>query len=243
MKNILLRHIDGDLANISTRGENEGRFFNGYASVVNHRSTNKIYENGKDFYEIIHPRAFDEVLTTNPDVRLTYNHDIMHLLARTRSKTMTLSVDEYGLRFLASVPNTTDGNDVYEMVQRGDIFECSFAFWVKPEDEVWSVDEEGNNIKTIMKISRLYDCSLVCDGAYSGTIISARSDEQNKTITITISEDEDDNSERTDVETEPKNEGTDSTPTGEDVEVEDKSAETISRLELLTQTLKLKYKN
>ena len=49
-------------------------------------------------------------------------------------------------------------------MDRGDITQSSFAFTVKEDD--WSTDENGNNIRTIKKIDRLYDVSPVTYPAY-----------------------------------------------------------------------------
>ena len=219
MKNINYRILDSEFVNFRAVKTESGRFLEGYASVFNQRSK-PILENGKVFYEIIAPGAFDEVLATKPDVKLNYNHSRDGILARTKSGTLELSVDDYGLKFRASVPNTTLGNDVYEMVSRMDLFENSFAFFVRKGDDVWTVDEQGNNIRTILRISRLIDVSVVTDGAYANTLIEARDNENRKTITITICDDEEDPEEvlpEPEIESIVESISTDSS-TGEDVE-------------------------
>ena len=50
-------------------------------------------------------------------------------------------------------------------MKRGDINSSSFAFTVKRD--TWSNDEEGNNIRTINEIERLYDVSPVTYPAYT----------------------------------------------------------------------------
>lgn len=191
MKNISIRQLEGDLASFRALEEDKGRFIEGYASVFNHRSK-PIFENGKLFYEVIARNAFDEALAAKQDVKFRFNHLRDSILARTRSKTLELSTDDNGLKYRASVPNTTLGNDVYEQIQRGDIFENSFAFIVRKGDDVWSIDNEGNNIRTVNKVSALIDVSLVIDGAYSETTVSARNDERKTTVTITFEDDETD---------------------------------------------------
>ena len=47
----------------------------------------------------------------------------------------------------------------------GNLNQSSFAFTVADDD--WSNDDEGNNIRTINKIDRLYDISVVTYPAYS----------------------------------------------------------------------------
>ena len=97
------------------------------------------------------------------------------LLARFSSGTLKLEVDEVGLRFEFAVPNTTLGNDVYELVKRGDVSQCSFEF--KVESEAWKYAESGDELdeRTITAISELWDVSLVTYPAYEGTSVDARS--------------------------------------------------------------------
>ena len=176
--------------------ENGKKYLVGYASVFNVRSK-LLFENNRMFYEIIDPKAFDEVLKDpKNDTILTFNHQRDKVIARTVSGTLQLSTDERGLLFRAELPEVSYANDVYNLVSRGDLFENSFAFFVKNENVVWSKDEEGNNIKLIKKISRLLDVSVVTEGAYATTDVFARDNEVkvdrgNKTITITITESED----------------------------------------------------
>lgn len=173
-KNIIQRQIETEGVSIRAYQNNDKRYFEGYASIFTSRSK-PIYENGKLFYEVIDPNAFNEVLNDPKlDVYLTFNHDRGRVMARTISGTLKLSVDQRGLKFIAEVPNVTYANDVYELVKRNDIFECSFAFYVKRGDDSWSVDEEGNNVRHVHKISRLIDVSLVTAGAYATTDVVAR---------------------------------------------------------------------
>lgn len=200
-KEISYRQLGSEPANFRALTEGEGRNFVGYAALFNVRSK-LISENGKNFYEYIAPGAFDEVLATNPDVRLNYNHQRTALLARTSSQTLALSTDAKGLLINASIPNTTLGNDTYEMVTRGDLYEMSFAFGVKKGDDTWTKDENGVDVRTINKISTLYDVSIVVDGAYANTTISTREEktERGTCITIEIEIDGEEESEEPELE-------------------------------------------
>ena len=80
------------------------------------------------FRETISNRAFDGRLEDN--VILTFNHDPNLILDRNIGGTLQLSVDERGLRYDATLPNTTTGNDVAELMKRGLLYESSFAFTV-----------------------------------------------------------------------------------------------------------------
>ena len=153
--------------------EDSPRIISGYAAVFN-----QVAQIGRwyRYKEQIASGAFDGC---NYDKCVAcFNHDTDHLLARFSSGTLKLSVDEVGLRFEFEVPNTTVGNDMYELVKRGDISQCSFAFVVA--EESWKYDEQNdeNDLRTIEKIAELWDVSLVTYPAYEGTSVDARSAEE-----------------------------------------------------------------
>jgi uncharacterized protein len=141
------------------------------------------------FRERIAPGAFRRILSTNPDVVMTFNHDVNSVLGRTTAGTLRLSEDRNGLAFECDLPNTAAGRDVWESVQRGDINGCSFAFKLASGmDELSeeSVESDGGIrgavkrtvkmiVRTIKDFANLFDCSVVTDPAYSGTSVSPRS--------------------------------------------------------------------
>ena len=144
-------------------------YIEGYAAVFNQRSK-LIFEDGKLFYEIIKPNAFDEVLKSdNLNVKAVVDHDKSKLLARTKSGTLTLSVDEYGLKYNILLPNTNLGEDIAKMVERGDIYESSFKYSTVKGDDRFERDENGDLIHIVERVSGLYDVSLVVDGAFANT--------------------------------------------------------------------------
>ncbi len=139
---------------------NEKKTITGYAAVFNQLSRTIGW-----FKERIDPAAFEGRL--EDDVVALYNHDFNMVLARTISETLKLEVDNTGLRYEFEAPNTTVGNDLVEMVRRKDIQHSSFSFSVL--DEKWEEDEEGTEIRTILKVKRLYDVSPVTFPAYLQT--------------------------------------------------------------------------
>ena len=110
------------------RAAKEGRTITGYAAKFNKWSEPIMGW----FKEKIDNRAFEG--TDMSDVVMCFNHSIDNILARSSSGTLKLSIDEVGLRFEFEVPNTTAGNDMLELVRRGDISQCSFKFRVDPEE-------------------------------------------------------------------------------------------------------------
>ena len=97
-------------------------------------------------------------------MRALINHDQNLILARTTSGTLRLNADAKGLRYEFDVPQTSYGKDLLVSMERGDINQSSFAFTV--QDDEWATDDDGNNIRTIKKIDRLYDVSPVTYPAY-----------------------------------------------------------------------------
>jgi len=150
-----------NVQDLELRQEGEDNVVVGYGSVFNTLSN----ELG-GFREIIAEGAFDGRL--NDDVRFLINHDGLPL-ARTTNGTLRLSTDERGLKYEAKVANTSIGRDLVELMKNGTINQSSFAFVV--EDDSWEV-RDGMNIRTINKVSRLYDVSAVTYPAYESASAS-----------------------------------------------------------------------
>lgn len=148
---------------VEERDGKQIRKVSGYAAVFNQLSRNLGW-----FREKIEPGAFDNVLDN--DVVALFNHDPNFVLARTISKTLTLSVDERGLKYEFQAPDTTAGNDLVELLRRGDVQHSSFAFTI--EDEKWEDDDEQGEIRTVLKVKRLYDVSPVVYPAYTQTDVA-----------------------------------------------------------------------
>jgi HK97 family phage prohead protease len=72
----------------------------------------------------------------------------------------------------ASLADTESAKEVYEAIKRGDLNGMSFAFKVNPGDDSYDV---RTNTRTIKKISKLMEVSVVPFPAYSQTSVEARS--------------------------------------------------------------------
>ncbi|RJT26912.1 HK97 family phage prohead protease [Buttiauxella izardii] len=150
------------------QGEQPTRII-GYGSVFNSRS-----EPLWGFREIIKPGAFDDVL--GDDVRGLFNHDPNFILGRSSSGTLTVGVDDKGLRYDINAPDTQTIRDlVLAPMLRGDINQSSFAFRVARDGEHWFEDEEGIVIREISRFSRLFDVSPVTYPAYQEADSGVRS--------------------------------------------------------------------
>lgn len=164
-KNIEVRSF-----NIEFRNDPENRHIEGYGSVFNKRSLDL-----GGFTEIIAPGAFDGVIEES-DVKCYLDHNPDRgILARSRNGegSLTLSVDDEGLKYSFDAPHTALGDEVIEGLVRGDYSQSSFAFTV--QDESWTKEEDGRYLRTITKVNRLYDVSIVADPAYPDTSVAMRS--------------------------------------------------------------------
>lgn len=147
--------------------ESGAKVIEGYGAVFNQRSR-LIYEQNKLFYEVIREGAFDEVMAGDLNVIANFQHEDEKMLARTKSGTLSLEVDERGLKYIFEVPDTNLGRDIAVQVERGDIFESSFRFAVRPKDVEWK--REGEDlVRYVNKITVLNDVALVTNGAYANT--------------------------------------------------------------------------
>jgi HK97 family phage prohead protease len=126
------------------------------------------------FVERIDRQAFADADIS--DVRALFNHDPNFVLGRTTNNTLQLEIDERGLRYTITPPDTQLVRDlVIEPMKRGDVTQSSFGFTLM-EDE-W--DESGDYpVRTLKRIGEVFDISPVTFPAYTQTEASARSIEK-----------------------------------------------------------------
>lgn len=128
-----------------------------------------IKESFGEYTEVIRAGALDGADLS--DSRLLYNHDLGRVpLART-PRTMQLEVGPAGLRMRAQLPDTEEGRSVHTAVKRGDLSGMSFAFKVPPGGD--SFDPKGNT-RSITRIEKIYEVSVVPFPAYAQTSVEAR---------------------------------------------------------------------
>ena len=144
----------------------------GYAAVFNQEA-----DIGGYFREVFRPGAFAEAIGRD-DVVFLVNHDGLPL-ARTRSKTLTLSEDDHGLKMATTLdPDDPDVKAIAGKMRRGDLDKMSIAFLPEPGFEGW--DETGKTPLRIIERANLYDISVVTTPAYDGTKIALRSLEKHR---------------------------------------------------------------
>lgn len=150
----------------------DSRTVEGYAVVFNSQSEDL------GFYETINPAAITEDVLMRSDVFCLFNHDQDKVLARSKYGTgsLQLQLDEQGLKYTFTAPNTDLGDELLEYLRRGDIDSSSFAFTVSTDEgsEVWTTGTDGRQYREILKIDELHDVSPVWNPAYSSTSVSQR---------------------------------------------------------------------
>jgi hypothetical protein len=93
--------------------------------------------------------------------------------------TLQVSEDHSGLFFRCDLsPKVSWHNDVRELIKRGDVNGCSFAFTIPEGGQAWSQQRGADGIYFVQREisdANLLDVSPVTQPAYSGTSVDARS--------------------------------------------------------------------
>ena len=148
-----------------TRDENNEPIIEGYFAVFN--SNYQLWEGAS---ESIAPGAFDN--TISGDIRALINHDSTLVLGRTTAGTLELKVDSRGLWGRIKInPNDQDAMNLHARVERGDVSQCSFGFFIVSEETDFR--EDGSVHWTLTEVE-LFEVSCCTFPAYEETSISAR---------------------------------------------------------------------
>lgn len=120
---------------------------------------------GAEYKEVICKGALDG--SDLSDVVMRYNHnDDCQILARVSNNTLSCAVDNKGLKIMANIADTTQGKDVYKLIQRKDVNKMSTAFIVDKQ-----YFDAQTRTRYIQHIRKLYDVSAVDQPAYNDTSI------------------------------------------------------------------------
>lgn len=122
------------------------------------------------YTEVIKRNALDGVDLN--DTRLLINHEYKSIPLAKTPKTMELWTDEKGLQMRAVLPDTEEGRSVYTAVKRGDMTGMSFSFTTNSDGSHYDVEKRT---RTISRINKLYECSIVNFPAYQTASVEARS--------------------------------------------------------------------
>lgn len=166
----------------AAEGEAPSRAITGYAILFGVPSAPLWSDEDSEAREVIAAEAVTKELLDGCDIKFTMFHDRQLILARSKSGNGTLSytVDGKGVKFEFDAPNTADGDKALELVRRGDISGCSFAFTTR----YWDSDFVERTTKvvngatlityTVKAVTGVYDFTLAADPAYPDTSVEAR---------------------------------------------------------------------
>jgi HK97 family phage prohead protease len=148
----------------STEDGSEREYIVGYAAKFGVNSLDL-----GDFIERIDPRAFGIVSERRGrkkslETRALWNHDANYPLARYPG-TLSMTVDEVGLRYEFPVPDTTYGRDIASNIRAQIVKGSSFSFTVPSGGDTWAI-EDGRSVRTITRIDSLLDVGPVTFPAY-----------------------------------------------------------------------------
>lgn len=146
--------------------ETEKMVIGGYALKFNTWS-----EDLGGFKETISSDSLND--TNLDDVRCLVDHEPSQILGRSTSGTLKLEVDETGLKFECTLPNTTLARDIYENIKLGNVNQCSFGFILNSDGDEWMFDVENDiYMRTLTNFKELTDVSVVTYPAYRDTDVA-----------------------------------------------------------------------
>ncbi|MNW47877.1 Caudovirus prohead protease [compost metagenome] len=129
---------------------------------------------GDTIVEQISSGAFTESLSSRGVVGL-WSHDTSQVLGNTKSGTLRVFDGAKELRFELDIPNTSVGNDAWELIKRGDVDGVSFGMRVTKDK--WATEKRGESkiYKRSILNAELYEISPVAFPAYPANEVSSES--------------------------------------------------------------------
>lgn len=167
----------------SNEDDTQSRTITGYAVVFDSESAIfPSWQEDIEIREIICKGAITDDVLKRSDIKFTMFHDPTLILARANKGTGTLRafIDDHGVGFEFDAPDTVDGDKALELVKRGDLSGCSFAFTAnyrdqtKVERDVQYVDGVKKITYRVKAIDELFDMTITGNPAYPTTTVSAR---------------------------------------------------------------------
>lgn len=178
----MIRVDNAELRVREAEGDKPSRTIIGYAILFNTPSAPLWSDEDSEAREVIAPEAITKELLDGCDIKFTMFHDRQIILGRSNKGSGTLEyfVDEKGVGFNLELPKSPNGDEALELVSRGDISGCSFAFTTR----YWDSDFVERSAKvvngsseityTVKAVTGVYDFTLAADPAYPDTSVEAR---------------------------------------------------------------------
>lgn len=153
-------------------GEEAAKIVSGYASTFDDPYL-LFSDDEVEVWEQVDRSAFDD--TDMSDVILQYDHQ-GRVFARVRNNTLTVEPNDVGLFVRADLGGTDIGRELFQEIEGGYSDKMSFGFTVNEDRREVTKTEEGKSrmMRTISKVGKLFDVSVVSMPANPTTSISAR---------------------------------------------------------------------
>lgn len=154
------------VAGIKTRDADGNPIIEGYFAVFGTR-----YEEYPGEFEELMPGCFKKSINEN-DIRALVNHDSTQVLGRNKAGTLELREDGVGLfgRILIN-PNDTDAMNLHARIERGDVTQASFGFFIRAKETEFLPDGTILNRITDADLLEISPCTFP---AYPDTHLTAR---------------------------------------------------------------------
>ena len=162
-----IRSVPSDLKVIERDNTSQPKQIQGYAILFNQESNDL-----GGFTEVIEPTALNGVDLSK--VQLIYGHEHNSILARADSENLTLTVDDLGLFFVATLADTTVANNVYADILAGNLKGMSFGFTIPRNGDSWTRDIQGNVLHTVNQIDILGELTVTPNPAYQETSVEIK---------------------------------------------------------------------
>jgi uncharacterized protein len=173
---------------IRASGDVGSMVISGYAARWGILSQNLGNSRNGNFRETLRAGCFQRSLQSDRNVACLFNHDPSAILGTKRAGTLAVIEDARGLKFRCNVAPTSTGKDVYSLIKRGEIADCSFAFEIDGNDgDSWSEIDDPDNpgehmgLRTVSR-AKLFDVSAVLSPAYDGTDVGTEDDNEDDDI-------------------------------------------------------------
>lgn len=185
-----VRQINLALSGLHIREANEGedsRIIEGHAVVFGVRSVNLVpWSSYREVYEVMEKGSIDMDLISRSDVVLTAFHNNEKILGRSVNGkgTLRMSIDDKGLFISCELARTQTGDDMLELIKRGDVSGMSFCYTCDEDDSENGVSYEKMEERTadgkevwirhVKRCNGLYDVTIAGHPAYQQTDIAQR---------------------------------------------------------------------
>jgi uncharacterized protein len=160
--------VRSTIERVEFRGKGKNPVAVGYAYKFGQLS-----QNLGGFVEVVERGAGAKSIAEQDIVSLL-NHDPNMLLGRKSATTLRMEEDEIGGRYEVSLPNTSVGRDVAELLERGDIIGSSFGFVALRNGTAWKRTSSGFPMR-VLRAFKLRDAGPVTFPSYLGADVALRS--------------------------------------------------------------------